>query len=432
MTTTTGLDRRQLLGGMAGLSFAGLGMRDAFAQTGPLNVFGHRVMQTVSTGAQGGDITKDWAQANGTTIQWTTFDTGPLQERLFREASLSESTVDVGFVLNTQVIPRAANLFEPLDDYLRRDPIEDAADVFPGLIEGMKVGGKQLAIPFRHASSGLHYNEELLAEKGFSKPPEAIEEMIEIARACTYRRSDGTAVVGLCMPGVTYPNVIDLARAWDGDFITPDFKCVADQPPMLNAIKLLRALFEAGAFPRNFATLSPEDVNVWMQTGRAAMSLQSMGRNRIYNDPQKSKFPGRIKTVAVPASKTLAGRYTAAPAKVEFWGLVIPKNAKRKDLAWSFIKAMVSKEATLKAALNGNGPVRASTYADAAFSKTVPYAAEELKVLKVARVPLPAFDEAARAGDFFKEEAEAAVLGMKTPEAAMASLVKRVQPLLPN
>ncbi|MGO4736263.1 ABC transporter substrate-binding protein [Bosea sp. 2KB_26] len=430
MTAGTGLDRRQVLGGFIGLSFAGAAPALA-QQGGPFNVFAHRVMQTVATGAQGGDITKDWAQKNGATIQWTTFDTGPLQERLFREASLSESTVDVGFVLNTQVIPRAANLFEPLDGYLSRDPLEDPADIFPGLMEGMKVGGKQLAVPFRHASSGLHYNEELLAEKGFSKPPASIEELVEIAKACTYRRSDGTAVVGLCMPGVTYPNVIDIARAWDGDFITQDFKCVADQPPMLNAIKLLRALFETGAFPRNFATLSPEDVNVWMQTGRAAMSLQSMGRNRIYNDPQKSKFPGKIRTVAVPASKTLAGKYEAAPAKVEFWGMVIPRNAKRKDLTWSFIKAMTAKDATLKAALNGNGPVRASTYADAGFANTVPYAAEELKVLKVARVPLPAFDEAARAGDLFKEEAEAAVLGMKTPEEAMTSLVKRVQPLLP-
>ena len=87
------------------------------------------------------------------------------------------------------------------------------------------------------------------------------------------------------MPGVTYPNVIDIARAWDGDFITPDFKIVADQPGMLNAIRLLRDLFQAGAFPRNFASLSTEDVNTWMQQGRAAMSLQSMGRNRIYNDP---------------------------------------------------------------------------------------------------------------------------------------------------
>ena len=74
--------------------------------------------------------------------------------------------------------------------------------------------------------------------------------------------------------------------------------------------------------------------------------------------------------------------------------------------------------------------MRASTYADAGFSNGVPYAAEELKVLKVA-VCRCRLRRAARAGDLFKEEAEAAVLGMKTPEEAMASLVKRVQPLLP-
>ena len=43
---------------------------------------------------------------------------------------------------------------------------------------------------------------------------------------------------------------------------------------------------------------------------------------------------------------------------------------------------------------------------------------------------VPAFDQSARAADFFKEEAEAAVLGMKTPQQAMDDLVRRVQPLL--
>jgi multiple sugar transport system substrate-binding protein len=62
----------------------------------------------------------------------------------------------------------------------------------------------------------------------------------------------------------------------------------------------------------------------------------------------------------------------------------------------------------------------------------VSYADEERRVLKVARVPLPAFDEAARAGDFFKEEVEAAVLGLKKVEEAMASLGQRVKPLLPT
>jgi multiple sugar transport system substrate-binding protein len=321
---------------------------------------------------------------------------------------------------------------EPLDEYLRRDPIEDLPDVFPGLLDGYRVGGRLVAIPFRHASSGLHYNEELLAERGITAPPTTIEEMADFARRATHRRADGTSVTGLVMPGVTYPNVIDIARAWDGDFVTPDFRCTADQPPMLNAIRLLRELFQANAFPRNFSTISPEDVNTWMQQGRGALAMQSMGRNRIYNDPQRSRFPGKIRTIAVPISATLRDRFEVAPAKVEFWGMAIPRNSRRKDLSWSFIKAMLTKQATLSAALNGNGPVRNSTYEDARFRDTIPYADEERRVLRVARVPLPAFDEAPRAADIFKEEAEAAVLGMKTPEAAMAAVVQRVTPLLPR
>jgi multiple sugar transport system substrate-binding protein len=423
------ISRRSFL---AGMTASALLPRAGRAQSAPLQVFAHRVHKTVAVGTQGGDVTAAWTRQSGTPVEWTTFDTGPLQERLFREAALGETSVDVGFILNTQAVPRTAELFEPLDAFLARDPIEDPKDVFSGLVDGMKIGGKTLAMPYRHASSGLHWNEEILAERGFPKPPSTIEEMVEAAKACTYRRADGTACVGLCMPGVTYPNVIDLARAWDGDFITQDYKVVADQPGMLNAVRLLRDLFQAGAFPRNFAAITTEDVATWMQQGRAAMALQSMGRNRIFNDPQKSRFPGKIQTGAVPISASLKDRYAVAPAKVEYWGMAIPRNAKRKGLSWNFIKAMMTKEATLAMALNGNGPVRASTYDDPGFRATVPYADAERAVLKVARVPLPAFDEAARAGDIFKEETEAAVLGMKTPEVAMASVVQRVKPLLPS
>jgi multiple sugar transport system substrate-binding protein len=420
------LNRRLMLAAPALLALP------ARAQAAPLQVLAHRVHMTVATGAQGGNISDAFARASGTPVQWTTFDTGPLWERLQREASLDRGTIDIGFILNTQAAPRARNLFEPLDGFLSRDPPEDLPDIFPGLLSGMKVGDATLGLPFRHASSGLHYNAEIFAERGIAGPPRSIEELVDAAKRCTYRRADGTPCVGLVMPGVTYPNVIDLARAWDGDFITPDFRVVADQPPMLNAIRLLRELFTTGAFPRNFAAIQSEDVNTWVQQGRAAMALNSMGRNRIYNDPARSKFPGKIFTIAVPAAEALRSRFEVAPAKVEFWGMAIPKNAPRKDLSWSFIKAMVSKPSTLAAALNGNGPVRNSIYEDAKFRESVPYADEERRVLRVARVPLPAFDEAPRAGDIFKEEAEAAVLGMKSPEAAMASVVARVTPLLPR
>ncbi len=426
------ITRRAAVCTALGTALAIPAIRPGAAQTTTLNVLAHRVHQTVATGTQGGDSAANWARESGNAVQWTSFDTGALWERLQREASLPSTGIDVGFVLNTQVSPRAAALFEPLEPFMARAPLEDPADIFPGLIEGMRIAGGTLGIPFRHASSGLHYNSEIFAERGIDRAPRSIEEVFEFARRTSYRRADGTPVVGLLMPGVTYPNVIDLARAWDGDFITLDFRVVADQPPMLNAIKALRELFQAGAFPRNFTAIQSEEVNTWMQQGRAAMALNSMGRNRIYNDPARSRFPGKFITIAVPAAESLRQRFEVAPAKVEFWGMVIPRNARNKELSWSFIRHMVGKPATLAMALNGNGPVRNSTYDDPRIREALPYAEEERRVLRVARVPLPAFDEAPRAGDIFKEEAEAAVLGMKTPEAAMASVVARVTPLLPR
>ena len=421
------LSRRTLVSSAAALA---LTPRLAFAQGGKLTVLSHRVHRTVSVGDKGGDISADWTKRTGNAIEWLTFDTGPLKERLFREASLMETTIDVGFLLPPQATPSIGNLFEPLDAFQKAEPIEDFADIFKGMTESLTLGGKLMGIPFRHATSGLHWNEEIFAERGIKEAPKTIEALIEAAKKCTYTRGDGTPVVGLVMPGVTYPNVVDLARAWDGEFITPDMKVVANEKPMVQAITVLRELFQAGAFPKNFATISTEDVNTWMQQGRAAMAINSMGRTNIYNDATKSKFPGKIKATTIPVSQEVAAKYPVAPAKVETWAMVIPKNARNKQLSWSFIREMASKENTLKAALNGNGPVRNSTYEDPRFGSTLPYAAEEKKVLLVARQPMPAFDNAQKAADFFKEEAEAAVLGMKPPQKAMDDLVARVKPLL--
>ncbi len=425
------ITRRGLLAGAAGALAAPAVSPKASAQTpSKINIFSHRVHRTVAVGTQGGDITAEWSRRTGVAVEWTTFDTGPLQERLFREASLSETSVDIGFVLNTQAVPRTANLFEPLEALMRAEPVEDLPDIFPGMIQGLTIGGQLYGLPFRHSSSGMHYNTELFAERGVSGPPRTIEEFAEVAKRMSYTRSNGTPVVGLVLDGVNYPNVIDIARAWDGEYITPDMRVVANQPPMVRAVTLLRELFLAGAFPRNFSTIRTEDVNTWMQTGRGAMGISGMGRNRIFNDPQASQFAGKITTTTIPVSRELQGRFEVAPAKVEFWGMAIPRTSRNKQLAWSLMREMTSKANTLKAALNGNGPVRNSTYDDPRVRAALPYAEDERKVLRVARVPMPAFDEAQRAADFFREEAEAAVLGMKTPQKAMDDLTARVRRLL--
>lgn len=415
--------------GIAALGFAA----PALAQDKPdnLTIISHRVHQTVSTGEQGGDITKDWQDANGVGVEWVTLDTGALHERLFRELQLPETNIDIAFLLNTRAVDSVTKLLEPFDEHMAANPVEEIDDIFPGLRQAMTFDGTLYGIPFRHASSCFHYNQRILDERGVA-PPTTIEEMIEAARELTFTRDDGSKVYGFLINGEGYANTVDLARAWDGDFITLDYRVATTDEGMMKAVGLLHDFYKEGILPSNWAAIKDEEVNNWMQTGRAAMSMNSCGRNRIFNDPEKSQEAGNIKTVAIPVSEAFKDKFDVAPAKVEFWTMVIPANAKHKDLAWDLVKTMVSPDSTLKAALNGNGPVRASTYDSAEMKSKLPYADEEKAVLLVGRVPLPPFDNAAKASDIFVEELQAAVLGMKSPEDAMASVQKRVTPLLPQ
>ena len=86
---------------------------------------------------------------------------------------------------------------------------------------------------------------------------------------------------------------------------------------------------------------------------------------------------------------------------------------------------------TLGMAINGNGPVRVSTYEDGSFAGKNPLAAVEAAVLANARGAFPPFPEAARAQSIFLEEVQLAVLGRKPVNEAIASISSRIKPLLP-
>jgi multiple sugar transport system substrate-binding protein len=201
---------------------------------------------------------------------------------------------------------------------------------------------------------------------------------------------------------------------------------------MIRAVTVLRDFYKTGVLPRSFTRFSMEETINHMTQGRAAMAISAFGRYAPFNDAQKSKFPGAIDVVPVPIAESLRGRFAVAPAKTEFWAFVIPKNARHKALAWDLVRHFTSKENTVRAAINGNGPCRASAYADPRYRDALPYAAAEATVLAVARPPLPGWDNAAKAEDVFKEELELVLVANKEPRAAMESVARRVQPLLPT
>jgi multiple sugar transport system substrate-binding protein len=290
----------------------------------------------------------------------------------------------------------------------------------------MVVGGKTIGVPFRHASNALFYNEQILQQRGINGLPRTMEELIEAALRCT-DASQGLS--GFILPGNLTAMPVAFARAWDGDFITADYRVIPNRPAMINALQTFRTFFERGALPRTYVTTTIEDQVTALQQGRAAFSILPFARIGQLNDAQASRFPGKIKLMTMPMAQELTGRVPYA-AIVEFWAMSIPKPAQDKALAWSFIREMSSKESTIRAALNGNGPVRASAYRDARVRERLPTAAAEAETLATARVPFPAHENIARADAFFVEETQAAVLGMKPVAQAVEDAVRRITPLM--
>lgn len=424
------LDRRSALGLALGVAASGAG-HPARAAGKTLNVLAHRVHQNSLTTGAAGDLTKSWRDAEDADIAWATADTNPLQDRLFREASLPASDFGVGFLVNSRATRDTARLLHPLDALHAQKPIEDLADIAPGLTEAMRFDGKLAAVPFRHATIGLFYNEALLQERGIAAPPQSLEALVDQCKRLSFTSAAGTPVVGMVLASDLSVFPVTFARAFGGDFIGPGLTLLPDPGAMERALETLQDMYKAGALPRTYATTTNEDQANWMLQGRAAFTVLPFARHAQLNNPQQSRYPGRIKAIEFPQSETQRGKSTMASV-VEFWAMCIPANARDKDLAWSFIRAMSSKAVTTGAARNGNGPVRVSTYADEAFAASQPLAAVEAKALANARVPLPAFPEAARAQAILIEEVQLTVLGRKAPRDAVASITERVRPLLPR
>lgn len=422
------LTRRAFFAGSAGVA-ATLAIGPARAASKTLNVLSHKVHQTV-LGSGDGDLMAGWRKANDAEIAFTTFDSNPLQDRLFREASLKETEYGVGYLIDNRPTSQIAALFEPLGPYQDKDAIEDFADIAPGLVQGMTVDGKLIGIPVRHATQGLFYNEALLEEAGIAAPPTTLEELIEQAKKTSFTSKAGTPVTGLVLASDLAVFPVMFARAYGGDFISPDLKLVPNREALEQGLSALRGMFEAGSLPRSYATTKNDDQVTWLQQGRAAFTVLPFARGAQLNNPEQSKFPGRIKAVEFPGSAAIKGKVPMASV-VEAWAMSIPRNAKDKALAWSFIREVSSKRVTLGMAINGNGPVRVSSYADAGLKAKNPLAAVEAKVLATARGAFPPFPEAARAQATFLEEVQLAVLGRKPVKDAVSAIIERVKPMMP-
>ncbi len=433
------MDRRQFIAGAtAATTLAAAGSARGQAPE-KLVALGHKVHQQIIMGERGGEarnLAEPWLREKGIgRIEWVTYGLDGIHDKLFRETSLPRGSVDVGFLLNSYASPRITELLEPLEEWQGKAPVEDLADFFPNMLKTLTLKGRLYGIPMRATTTFLHYNRAVFEERGIAGPPRTIEEFADIARKCTFTRPGGEKVYGFSVQGtkseVFYP-LLDLARAWDGDYLTADYRVVLNEPPVVKALTLLRDLLKDGVMPPNFTAHSNTDEVRFVQGGRSAMTVHGSNYHATFNDPKNSKVAGQFAYALLPASQEMAGRLEFAPTKTEFWSFVIPRNAPAKALSWDFIRTLSSRQGIVQMALNGNSPTRASAYNNAQLRAKVPFAELEQKVLRVSRVPWPAFDQVSRAIDILGDEVHRALLGLKTPKQALDDAARAITPLVPK
>jgi len=395
-----------------------------------LTVLSHKVHENVArglvAGTTGGDVAGEWMKAQNAKLNWVTGNIDPIHDRLGRELALPESSVDLAFVINKFHTPRIAAALEPLDDRIKAAPIEILGSIPEAMKKALTYKGHLTAIPFRHATTGLHWNKTLFAEQGLDHAPRTFDELIAFARKMSYTRPNGTRVAGLVMnSGDEHVAVLTLLSAFGARLFDEDGKVTANSPEMIKGLTTMAQLYKEGVLAQNYATMTIDDVITAMQTGQAAMAIDPFARYAVYNNPASSKFPGQIDVVVTPSAVNPKGT-----AVTEIWSMAIPRNAKNKDLAYSLMRALSTKEAVIRIALNGNGPVDPTAYSDPRLQQKLPYTKAESEALTIAQIIPSSFNRSVEAAAIFREESQAAVLGMKSPESAAKSMQSRIQQLV--
>ncbi len=434
MAKTIRNSRRAFLSAAAGVAAASLGTRRAAAQvrTRRLTLISHRVHQDVTKGPAH-DVLAEFRPAEGQLdLNWLTFGTPEVQDRVFREAALRSTEVNVGYILPHWLYPEIGERFLPLDALDRARPL-DRNDIFDGMLAAGRLNDQQLAVPVRGLVHTIHYNKRILAERGV-EPPQTIEDFVAAAIRCTYAsgavRNYGFAANTSVQE--IFNAFMSFARAYgEADFVTADRRVTVNSEPNLKALELFRELTAARAMPPEWATYSSTDVVRECRQGRVALTTGApVTYYLLFNDQAASREAGNWETAPVPPARALRGQWEIARHNVDFWSVVVPKNGPDPELSWDWVRFMTRGDVQTRMAINGNGPISKATFRAPEFRARAPFADLALRALDTARPIWTPFSRISEAIDAFGEEVHACLLGRKQPRDALNDATRRIERML--
>jgi len=250
----------------------------------------------------------------------------------------------------------SAALIEPLDNEF---PENERKAFLPGTIAANMYNGHIWGIPFRTDAGIFYYRKDLLEEYG-EKVPATWEELKNTAnRIVKAERTKGNEMYGMAGSLKQYEGLTCNAVEWfwsnGGDVLDAEGNVVIYSPQNIEALSLIKEMFDMGLFPEGVLSYGSGNVRSLMFKGNLVFMRAWPKAWALSQNPEKSEVVGKLGVAEIPRGKSGDRGHSALGG----WQLFLAKDSRHKDEALKFMKFYTSEYAILsackKVSLQGSG-----------------------------------------------------------------------------
>jgi len=300
---------------------------------------------------------------------------------------------------------------------------DELAPYFPSAVASATSNGRVWALPWNFNVGLLYYRADLLTKYGL-RPPETFEEMIDQVRRIRAGERD-PALNGYVWQAKQYEglvvNVLEAFWANGTTLMEGDGKVFPDPARAADALKFLRGLITMGVSPA-WTTAADEELSRRAFGDGHAIFLRNWPYAMDLFEGQGSAVRGKVAFASLP------GRARGAPGVGSTGGAHLGVSARSRypELALALARHLTSERAQRAIALGAAlSPTRQALYRDPELVRERP-AMPRLEALALAGRPRPVIPYYLLLSATVQPEFSAALVGVKSPERAIADAGARL------
>jgi multiple sugar transport system substrate-binding protein len=362
-------------------------------------------------------------------VNWALLPFDDLSSKVLTSVKASAGAYDVALVSEQWMLDFGPYL-QDLSPNVQKAPANwDVNDLNPSSLKGGQYNGTQVGVPWRDAARILYWNKKAFDEAGLSGPPKTWNELLHDAEALTKRDASGQVQQwGYAVQGVSGQQAaiefFTMLYSWGGTLLSPDGKQAAfNSQAGVDALQFYSDLLnKQHVAPPDSANWGWDQMITALQQGKVAMTVAYAPYAALVDDPQKSQVAGQFQFAVAPTQTTTASLGGA-------WTFAIPKDARDKEAAWTFIQYFTTKQMQLQQTKIGNSPVRQSVFDDPQLNtdrRDFPAAKQAL----ASAVRPPQVRQLAQIQDILGRAVNSALLGQANPKDALDGAASEVNALL--